>query len=753
MAKIIKVGNPANESEKKAIQHLANNLPKSWTILHNFELEAKQKLEIDLAVLSPHAVYLVDVKGIRGKFTEIGNKWFAGENELYPSPLVKLRQNTKILSNLLKNRFKEIAEIRKVHIHPTILLTNDNADILDKDGGKISDIIKLADCNKYFNDKSRVTPYRLNNINQYHRHVIKVITGGTPSSKHLIFGKWKVKEELFKSARYTEFRATRTEPELENVTSILRIYNVNQYQDDKASKAEDNLLSVAFRASRKIPDHSRIISVNEYFKTESNDKHIFVFDDLPNESARMNLHDQKGKLLLSQSIQIAYDILSGLEHVHSNEVIFRNINPKSILITNDFRARLSNLEFSRIEGDQNLTIASQINNFLEKNYQSPECFDEPSEASIAGDIYSAGVTIFEMLTGRLPFKNAEELFDRAGKFPHKPSTLNSNLANGFNKWLQKMCEFESKNRFQSASEAQIELTNLTKDYDKKITTRVIPKSKHITNIFDLPKNKVLDNRFEIQKKLGQGRFGVSYKVFDIFSDSSKVMKLFKGEYPNNLDQMSQEFSILTKLPHYKYVIKTEGAGEIFINQNERIPYVLFEYIEGKSISQYLKSKKFSVNDSLIIAKQVIAGLAHLHLNGVYHLDIKPVNIIWTNSETRIIDFNIATLKVQNQSTEEGTNKYLPPMFDQSSKSTHEINVDRDLYAFGITIYECLTCQYPFAENDRVNKSKPIDLRTHQNMKNINPDFANLIMKVISPSVVDRFKSAESIMHEIRNLTI
>ena len=69
MAKIIKVGNPANESEKKAIQHLANNLPKSWTILHNFELEAKQKLEIDLAVLSPHAVYLVDVKGIRGKFT------------------------------------------------------------------------------------------------------------------------------------------------------------------------------------------------------------------------------------------------------------------------------------------------------------------------------------------------------------------------------------------------------------------------------------------------------------------------------------------------------------------------------------------------------------------------------------------------------------------------------------------------------------------------------------------------------------
>ena len=513
MASIIKIGSPTNESERKAISHLAKNLPASWKIFHNFELGTNPKFEIDIAVLTPHAVFLVDVKGIRGKLTEVGNKWYRGEQEFGISPLIKLRQNTRILNSELRNKFKGIPKIRKVHIHPTILLTDENAEILNETGQKISDIINLSDCINYFKDTRIVPDYRLKNISLFHSHVIKLITGGAkPSSKHFVFGNWKIIEELFKSERYTEFRATRTEPELKNVTSILRIYKVDQYQKNKVIETEENLLSVAFRASRMMPAHSHIISINEYFKTESEDKHVLVFDDPPSESTRNNLNDLKERLLLTNTFQIANDILSGLEHAHSNKVIFRNINPKSKLITDHFRARLSNLEFSRIEGDSNQTSAPQINNFLEKDYQSPECFDEPSEASIAGDIYSVGVIIFEMLTGKLPFKNNEELFDCGGKFPNKPSELNLMLPKGINEWLQKMCEFESKKRFQSALEAQSELTKLINDQNEITKTINESKPKQVMDIANLKKPKVLDSRFEIQKKLGQGRYGISYKV-------------------------------------------------------------------------------------------------------------------------------------------------------------------------------------------------------------------------------------------------
>ncbi len=73
MAKVIAIGQPVNDSERQAIVHLRDHLPASFTILHNFEIQiGNELLEVDLAVVAPHAVYLVDVKGTRGDIDVYG---------------------------------------------------------------------------------------------------------------------------------------------------------------------------------------------------------------------------------------------------------------------------------------------------------------------------------------------------------------------------------------------------------------------------------------------------------------------------------------------------------------------------------------------------------------------------------------------------------------------------------------------------------------------------------------------------------
>jgi hypothetical protein len=73
MAKVIAIGQPVNDSERQAIAHLRDHLPASFTILHNFEIQVGNELfEVDLAVVAPHAVYLVDVKGTRGDIDVYG---------------------------------------------------------------------------------------------------------------------------------------------------------------------------------------------------------------------------------------------------------------------------------------------------------------------------------------------------------------------------------------------------------------------------------------------------------------------------------------------------------------------------------------------------------------------------------------------------------------------------------------------------------------------------------------------------------
>jgi hypothetical protein len=77
MAKVIPVGQPVNDAERSAIAYLRDRLPDSFVLLHNFEIERQgERFEIDIALLTPHALYLIDVKGTRGTIDVYGNKWY-----------------------------------------------------------------------------------------------------------------------------------------------------------------------------------------------------------------------------------------------------------------------------------------------------------------------------------------------------------------------------------------------------------------------------------------------------------------------------------------------------------------------------------------------------------------------------------------------------------------------------------------------------------------------------------------------------
>jgi Nuclease-related domain len=102
VAKVIRVGEPVNDSERQAIKYLLDNLPDTYTIIHNFEIvQGKGKFEIDLAIIAPHSVFVVDVKGIRGLVDIYGSTWYPQGRASIRSPLPKLRQHAKVLKSLI----------------------------------------------------------------------------------------------------------------------------------------------------------------------------------------------------------------------------------------------------------------------------------------------------------------------------------------------------------------------------------------------------------------------------------------------------------------------------------------------------------------------------------------------------------------------------------------------------------------------------------------------------------------------------
>jgi len=166
----------------------------------------------------------------------------------------------------------------------------------------------------------------------------------------------------------------------------------------------------------------------------------------------------------------------------------------------------------------------------------------------------------------------------------------------------------------------------------------------------------------------------------------------------------------------------------------------------------LASNSLSLEVAVQIAQQTAIGLAHLHQSGVYHQDIKPSNLLLTEQGIRIIDFNIAVSEHDEVTVSAGTRKYLPPDFKPKLDQTTAEKIDRDLYALGITFYECVTGCYPFEELSPPLGKLPRNPNEVQEMEELSDELVQILLKVIAPKKGDRFATAVELLEAIAALS-
>ena len=750
MAKVIPIGQPSNESERQAIGFLRDHLPAGWLIFHNFEMRQGQEVfEIDIAILAPHAVYLVDVKGTRGNIDVYGSKWYPEGRQPFHSPLAKLRHHAKVLASIIRESNAGLIELRKAHVHAAVLLTTDDAAVFDQAGIDSPDVTDFKHCLKYFRDKSRIPSNRLDSITRFHSQIAKAITGKAKAkSAALVFRDWQVEEKLGGTDRYTEYRAKHNLLGKSGGMARLRVYQADPYQDGDARKEEFKKISNAYRAVAHMPTHANVLAVKDLFVTDDEDKVVLVTEDLPGQALRLHIYKATLALTFDQKLQLMRDVLSALDHAHRHEVIHRNLTPDAILVAKGGQARVTGFDYARVGKSRTSTIAGQIIDDLEPVYQAPECFKDPTQASIASDLYAAGLIYYELLTGELPFENIDQMMEADGRFPMKPSEHKPDLPEGIDAWLQKFCEFDPEERHTSAAIAHKALDNLilpeaVNESATDISSPAVELPQLPEDLSNLSQDFILANRFRIQKKLGSGGFGVAYKVFDSLGDVVRVIKLVTRDRRSVYERLRREYKTLTNLPEHPHVVKVVWADRMA--DTNQTPYIVFEYVEGLDVSDLIDTEALSLEDSVRIARESAEGLSHLHRHGVYHQDVKPSNLLWTDKGVRIIDFNVAVSENDEVQGGGGTRRYLPPDYDYSNEPDASARMDRDLYALGISFYECLTGKYPFEEPTPPIKTQPKDPKQFKGCADLSSSLVNVLVKMIAPERKDRFSSAEELL--------
>ncbi|MDB9786498.1 AAA family ATPase [Bacteriovoracaceae bacterium] len=267
----------------------------------------------------------------------------------------------------------------------------------------------------------------------------------------------------------------------------------------------------------------------------------------------------------------------------------------------------------------------------------------------------------------------------------------------------------------------------------------------------LPRQKEFGDNFEFSEEIFVSDHTIVYRGRQVNTLKNVIIKTINAEYPSNrqLANIRHEYEILKKL-------KNECSIEVLelIDFDNKIALIIDD-IKATSFRTLIDNKmELDVTTFLEISLKIIDFLGTIHNHNIIHKDINPNNIIF-NSETnslKIIDFGISTelsrerqdINVANKL--EGSLPYISP--EQTGRMNCDLDYRSDYYSLGITLFEIITGQLPFASSDTIGwihahiaKTPPL---AHNHNQNIPEIVSQILFKLMSKNTEDRYQSSNGI---------
>ena len=211
---------------------------------------------------------------------------------------------------------------------------------------------------------------------------------------------------------------------------------------------------------------------------------------------------------------------------------------------------------------------------------------------------------------------------------------------------------------------------------------------------------VLSGRYRLESKLGSGGMSTVYRALDEVLDRPVAIKLLHREISEEADQLERfrrEARAAARLSHPNLVAVID-AGE-----DDGRPYIVFEYIEGRTLKRRLQEEGgLPVDEAVAYAIEIGRGLTAAHARKLVHRDVKPQNVlIDPDGRAKVTDFGIArSLEAKGLTATGrvvGTTDYVSP----EQAMGEDVDERSDVYSLGVVLYEMLTGDVPFVAETQV----------------------------------------------------
>ncbi|MFZ5903237.1 MAG: serine/threonine protein kinase [Chloroflexota bacterium] len=266
-------------------------------------------------------------------------------------------------------------------------------------------------------------------------------------------------------------------------------------------------------------------------------------------------------------------------------------------------------------------------------------------------------------------------------------------------------------------------------------------------------------RYQILERLGEGGMAVVYKAYDTRLESEVAVKIIRTEnlapsiLTRALKRFEREAKSLAKLTHAN-IVRVLDYGE-----HEGKPFLVMPYLPGGTLKQRLQGRQMPYQEAVRILIPICRALEYAHEQGMIHRDVKPSNILITQSgDPMLTDFGIAkiideeaTMDLTGTSSTIGTPEYMAPEQITSKNVDHRA----DIYALGIVFYEMVTGRRPFRADTPMavlfkHASEPLP-RPKQFAPSLPDEIEKILFKALTKKPEDRYQSMSEMVHTLENI--
>jgi serine/threonine protein kinase len=385
----------------------------------------------------------------------------------------------------------------------------------------------------------------------------------------------------------------------------------------------------------------------------------------------------------AQAAELVETLARAVQFVHDGGLIHRDLKPANVLFTDQGVPKVADFGLAkRLDQDQGLTRTHAV--LGTASYMAPEqAKGDKHSLGPAADVYALGAILYEVLTGRPPFRaETHELtiHQVLSEDPLPPTRLSPEVPAELEAVCLKCLEKEPGQRYASA---------LALGEDLRRYRDGQPISIPSFGTFERHARAARRAGYEIQDTLGTTLLGTDYRARHLRLGRVVTLEMMSARGrldPAQLDRLQALGEARAQL-HHTNIVEVYDFGE----HNEEI-YVAREYVEGVSLADKFTGAAKPAAQTAALVETLARAVHHAHQRGLVHGGLKPSKVLLASDHTpKITGFGMAQI-LRGDPLMAGPSNYQAP--EQRDQPDAAITPAADVYALGAILYELLAGRPP-----------------------------------------------------------